>query len=106
MFERERLIEEVVLNGTVQRFSRAVQTKKLKKVIDLTDVDYQTIDDNISKCSTMFLGHDSAGALIKNMPDAEKVKNDIQILIIHLNFDQEEINLLFLFDRILMCIKN
>ncbi len=29
----------------------------------------------------MFLGHDSAGALIESMPDAEEVKDDLKILI-------------------------
>ncbi|RZN80608.1 MAG: ATP-binding protein [Winogradskyella sp.] len=77
----ERSIEEIVLNGTVQRFSREVQTKRLKKVVDFKDDDYQIIEDNMSKCSTMFLGHDSAGALIENMPDADEVKADLKVLV-------------------------
>jgi len=77
----ERLVEEVVLNGTVQRFGRAIETKKLKKVIDLDEDDYKMIEDNMSRCSTMFLGHDSAGTLIESMPDAEEVKADLKILI-------------------------
>lgn len=76
----ERSIEEVVLNGTVQRFGREIQTRRLKKVIDFIDDDYQIIEDNISKCSTMFLGHDSAGELIESVPDTEEVKADLKIL--------------------------
>jgi len=34
----------------------------------------------MSKCSTMFLGHDSAGALIENIPDSEEVKADLKVL--------------------------
>ena len=76
----ERLIEELILNKTVQRFGRAIQTNRLKKVIDLTLDDYQLVEDNMSKCSTMFNGHDSAGELIETMPDSEEVGSDLEIL--------------------------
>jgi energy-coupling factor transporter ATP-binding protein EcfA2 len=76
----ERLVEELVLNGAIQRFGREVQTLRLKKVIDITENDYEKIKDNMSKCSTMFSGHDSAGELIQNLPDAEEVKADIELL--------------------------
>jgi len=76
----ERLIEEVLLNQAVQRFSRAIQTQRLKKVVDMTDDDYKMIEENMSKCSTYFQGHDSAGALIEGYPDADEVNTDIEIL--------------------------
>jgi len=76
----ERLIEELILNKTVQRFGRAIQTNRLKKVIDLTPVDYQKVEDNMSKCSTMFTGHDSAGDLIEAVPDSDEVNTDVGIL--------------------------
>jgi energy-coupling factor transporter ATP-binding protein EcfA2 len=81
----ERLIEEVLLNQTVQRFGRAIQTQRLKKVVDTTEDDYKIIEDNMSKCSIYFEGHDSAGALIESYPDAEEVKEDIEILKTYLN---------------------
>lgn len=76
----ERLIEEVLLNQTVQRFGREIQTQRLKKVIDITDDDYKIIEENMSKCSTYFDGHDSAGELIESYPSAEEVRIDIDIL--------------------------
>ncbi|WP_242093152.1 AAA family ATPase [Aestuariivivens sediminicola] len=76
----ERLIEELILNRTVQRFGREIQTKRLKIVIDLTDDDYQIVDDNMTKCSKFINGHDSAGALIEEMPDSEEIKTDINAL--------------------------
>lgn len=76
----ERFIEEVFLNGAIQRFGREVQTQRLSKVIDLTDEDFKKVDVNMSKCSTYFLGHDSAGALIEDMPDATEFLADIQML--------------------------
>lgn len=76
----ERFIEEVFLNGAIQRFGREVQTQRLSKVIDLTIDDFKKVDVNMSKCSTYFLGHDSAGALIEDMPKADEFLADIQIL--------------------------
>ncbi len=76
----ERAIEEVVLHEVIKRFGREIQTKRLAKVIDLNQTDYDTIDLNMSKCSTYFLGHDSAGALNEQVPDAAEFLADIKIL--------------------------
>ena len=76
----ERFVEEVLLNGTIQRFGRSVQTQRLSKIVDLTGDDYNMVDSNMSKCSTYFTGHDTAGALIEEMPDAAEFLSDILIL--------------------------
>jgi len=76
----ERCIEEIVLNESVQRFGRSIQTKRLEKVIDLTEEDYKIIEDNMEKCSTYHMGHDSAGELIEETPTTEDTKNDLATL--------------------------
>ena len=76
----ERFVEEVLLNGVVQRFGREIQTQRLSKVIDLTGEDFKKVDANMSKCSTYFFGHDSAGALIETMPNAAEMLADISEL--------------------------
>ncbi|RFN57793.1 AAA family ATPase [Marixanthomonas ophiurae] len=76
----ERFIEEVFLNGAIQRFGRAIQTQRLSKIIDLTDDDYNLVDTNMSKCSTYFTGHDTAGTLIEEMPDSDEFLADLTIL--------------------------
>jgi len=76
----ERCVEELVLNGAIQRFGRAVQTQRLSKVVDLTDADYKAIEENMAKCSTYFLGHDSSGALGETIPNAAEVLSDVQAL--------------------------
>ena len=76
----ERLIEELILNKVVLRFGRAIQTTRLKKVIDLTDDDYKIIEENMSKASTYFWGHDTAGELIEEYPNIEEIENDIRII--------------------------
>lgn len=76
----ERFIEEVFLNGAIQRFGRAIQTQRLSKVIDLTAADYSLVDSNMSKCSTYFTGHDTAGTLIEEMPDSAEFLSDLKAL--------------------------
>ncbi|WP_422362112.1 AAA family ATPase [Reichenbachiella sp.] len=76
----ERFIEEVFLNGAVQRFGRAIQTQRLSKVIDLTAEDYSLVDSNMSRCSTYFTGHDTAGTLIEEMPDSAEFLSDVKAL--------------------------
>lgn len=76
----ERFIEEVFLNGAIQRFGRAIQTQRLSKIVDLTDEDYNLVDTNMSKCSTYFTGHDTAGTLIEEMPDSAEFLVDLTIL--------------------------
>jgi len=76
----ERFIEEIFLNGAIQRFGRAIQTQRLSKIIDITDDDYKLVDANMSKCSTYFTGHDTAGTLIEEMPDSDEFLADLKVL--------------------------
>lgn len=76
----ERVVEELVLNKTVQRFGREISTQRLEKVIDLTEADYKVINDNMTRCSKLMLGHDTAGALLEKMPDCDSVENDLNSL--------------------------
>jgi len=76
----ERFVEEVLLNGIIQRFGREIQTQRLSKLTDLTEDDYNKVDLNMSKCSKCFLGHDTAGALIEEMPDSSEFLSDIVLL--------------------------
>ncbi|MRT93656.1 AAA family ATPase [Ancylomarina sp. 16SWW S1-10-2] len=76
----ERFIEEIFLNGAIQRFGRTVQTQRLSKVVDLTNEDYNLVDTNMSKCSTYFTGHDTSGTLIEEMPDSDEFLEDVKVL--------------------------
>lgn len=76
----ERFIEEIFLNGAIQRFGRAIQTQRLSKNIDITDDDYKLVDANMSNCSTYFTGHDTAGILIEEMPDSDEFLADLKVL--------------------------
>ncbi|WP_289035028.1 AAA family ATPase [uncultured Flavobacterium sp.] len=76
----ERFIEEVFLNDTIKRFGREVQTQRLSKVVDLTVEDYNKVEQNMSKCSTYMVGHDSAGELNEEIPSAQEFLDDVVTL--------------------------
>ncbi len=73
----ERLVEEKLLNQVVTRFGRGVQTNRLKRLIDLTEQDFQRIDVGMSKCSTYFRGHDSAPGVGDPYPTIDEVETDL-----------------------------
>ncbi len=76
----ERFIEEVYLNDTIKRFGREIQTQRLSKIGDLTEQDYNMVEQNMSKCSTYMIGHDSAGELNVEIPCAQEFLEDILTL--------------------------
>ena len=74
----ERCIEEVLLNGAVQRFAEGVSTLRLKGVT-VTDEDYREIDAGMTKASKF--EHDAAAAVGRlPMPDPDELSDDIERL--------------------------
>ena len=74
----ERCIEEVLLNGAVQRFSEGVSTQRLKGVT-VTDDDYLEIDAGMTKSSKF--EHDAAPAVGRlPIPDPDELADDIERL--------------------------
>jgi hypothetical protein len=74
----ERCIEEVLLNGAVQRFGEGVSTQRLKGVT-ITDDDYHEIDAGMVKSSKF--EHDAAAAVGRlPIPDPDEISHDIERL--------------------------
>lgn len=74
----ERCIEEVLLNGAVQRFGEGVATLRLKGVT-VTDEDYSEIYAGMTKCSKF--EHDAAATVGRlPMPDPDELNEDIERL--------------------------
>ncbi|RON24849.1 hypothetical protein BK660_04045 [Pseudomonas brassicacearum] len=74
----ERCVEEVLLNGAVQRFGEGVSTQRLKLVV-VTDDDYREVDSGMSKSSKF--EHDAAthaGRL--PIPEPDELEADIDRL--------------------------
>ncbi|HGO6126438.1 AAA family ATPase [Burkholderia cepacia] len=74
----ERCIEEVLLNGAVQRFGEGVSTQRLKGVT-VTDDDYHEIDAGMTKSSKF--EHDPAAPVGRlPIPDPDELSDDIERL--------------------------
>lgn len=74
----ERCVEEVLLNGVVQRFGEGVSTQRLKAVL-VTDDDYKQIEAGMSKSSKF--EHDAASPIGRlPIPDPDELSADIDSL--------------------------
>jgi energy-coupling factor transporter ATP-binding protein EcfA2 len=74
----ERCIEEVLLNGAVQRFGEGVSTQRLKGVM-VTDDDYREIDAGMTKASKF--EHDAASPVGRlPIPAPDELSADIEAL--------------------------
>lgn len=75
----ERCVEEVLLNGAVQRFGEGVSTQRLKSVV-VTDDDYREVEAGMSKSSKF--EHDAATAVGRlPMPEPDELERDIEKLL-------------------------
>jgi energy-coupling factor transporter ATP-binding protein EcfA2 len=74
----ERAVEEVVLNGTVQRFRRQVRTLKLPEVVKLTADDVAAVEAGMGLASTQ--AHDQAAAAAQPVPKPEEVEEQVSQL--------------------------
>lgn len=74
----ERCVEEVLLNGAVQRFGEGVSTQRLKSVV-VIDHDYLEVETGMSKSSKF--EHDAAMAVGRlPIPEPEELEQDIEKL--------------------------
>jgi hypothetical protein len=76
----ERAVEEVLLNGVVERFRDSVQTQRLKRAADLTPADYEAVEAGMAKCSKWEGGHDHALALNEPVPLPDEIETDLKAL--------------------------
>ena len=76
----ERGVEEVLLNGALQRYAPQVQTQKLRRLGSLTDAHLQTLERGMTKSSNLFRGHDTPAAVQDPAPPPEEVLADIEEL--------------------------
>ncbi|MBT9540579.1 AAA family ATPase [Thiobacillus sp.] len=74
----ERCIEEVLLNGAVQRFGEGISTQRIRSVV-VNDDDYREIDAGMSKSSKF--EHDAAMVVGRlPVPDPDELSQDIERL--------------------------
>ena len=76
----ERGVEEVLLNGVVERYRTGVQTQQIKNIADITDADCNNVEVAITKCSKWLTGHDQSPAAKEDIPEPDELKADIDTL--------------------------
>jgi energy-coupling factor transporter ATP-binding protein EcfA2 len=76
----ERALEEVLLNGVVQRYRPSVETHRLAKVNDITEADCKAVEAGMTKASAWLIGHDQAAAARSPVPGPAELKKDIEAL--------------------------
>ncbi len=74
----ERVVEELLLNEVVVRFSDGVSTQRLRALTDITEADVQLVDTEMSYCSSFV--HDESGAVNAGIPDPPVLEADIKRL--------------------------
>jgi recombinational DNA repair ATPase RecF len=76
----ERALEEVLLNGVVQRYRPSIETQRLAKIFDITEADYKAVEAGMTKSSAWLIGHDQAAAARAPVPGPAELKKDIEAL--------------------------
>lgn len=76
----ERAVEELLLNDSVRRFRRSIETNRLAKLSDIKSEDIEFIEAAMTKCSKYLRGHDKAVAINEPVPALAGLKADIESL--------------------------
>ena len=75
----ERGVEEVLLDGVVERYRNSVQTyNKVLNLADIKEDDCRAVQNGMTKCSRYMRGHDTSAADNPPFPRPNEVKDDIQ----------------------------
>ena len=79
----ERLVEEWLFKGVVERFNLDIKTQNLKYIDTVDANDNKIISDSMAKCSQFM--HDNALALGVSFPDYNEIEKDFNCLEIYFN---------------------
>lgn len=76
----ERSVEELLLNDSVRRFRRSIETNRFAKLADIKSEDIDFVEAAMTKCSKYLRGHDKAVAINEPVPAPAELKTDIENL--------------------------
>ena len=76
----ERALEEVLLDGVVERYRTNIQTTQVLKIADITEEDCRVLEAAMTKCSKWLPGHDQAPPARADIPGPDVLKDDIHTL--------------------------
>ena len=74
----ERGVEEILLNGVIERYSPSVQTNRAKYIADISKNDIDELEKGMSKCSQYLTGHDSPLGESGQLPNPGELLQDIK----------------------------
>lgn len=74
----ERIVEEILFNGTIQRFSPEIKTQNLEAAPFNLNEDYPKLHDGMKRCS-LFL-HDKPPEISMVLPRKNEISDDIRAL--------------------------
>ena len=74
----ERGLEEVLLNGVVERYRPTVETQRVSPISDITLEDCREVVTGMTKCSKWLRGHDQAAAARADVPGPTELKSDLE----------------------------
>ena len=75
----ERIVEEILFNGSIQRFRQEIMTQSLEHASYDPKEDYSPIFEGMKRCSH-YSGHDKALDLPEDLPSREEIDADQQAL--------------------------
>jgi hypothetical protein len=73
----EQGVSEVLLNGVVERFRLAIETRKVDPLHDITQADCDQVESGMTFCSRWMAGHDAAAADGAPFPTSAEIKKRI-----------------------------
>ncbi len=76
----ERGFEEVLLDGTVERYRNSIQTQQVSRLADICAADCNAFDYGMTKCSKWLPGHDQSAAENEPFPQPTELEEDITAL--------------------------
>ena len=76
----ERVIQDVVFNGVVQRYRDWIKVTQLKDVVGFTEAEYTKIDQLHKACCDVVDAHDPSSAKNSSVPSAKQLGKDIAAL--------------------------
>ena len=74
----ERGVEEVLLEGAVERHRTSIQTLRVRCLVDICEEDCRQLEAGMTKCSKWLPGHDQSAADNAAVPDPSEVLEDIK----------------------------
>lgn len=77
----ERAVQDLVLNGVINRYSDYVRLPNVTKVAGLTEEDCAPFLAVYQRCGDVIDGHDKASARAFAAPDADEARTDLETLV-------------------------